>query len=485
MMPHERRVDTRKPLEHLVHLSLPFENSGIVLDVSEGGLGFCALAPVEADGPIHFRFAIDSATSIDGVGELAWKDGTRKNGGLRFTQLSEEDRERIRLWTSQPSSRARASSLLIPVDMPALGSVVIPGEGSSDGLASVGAGNPLVYSSKPPVYRAPFTKLSKLPFKLSAKARATAAVVSQIAQLLDEVRVQVRAWVAQSKTGAYDDPFADLAFKADVMPRSEMDLTALVDVPTAAPAIEAEAVTSGNGERTSVVATGTGLLYNLKPPLYSAPFNKLSMFPQEMNSDGGVSAAVVTQIGELLDGVRGQIGDWAAQSKTGVYDDPFADPTFEAGVARGSGVDLAAIADIPVAGPALQIEPAAGGEADVTPVVATANSVLSDSKRPVYSAPFGKRPMFPLDLDSDAAATDVAEPRHVLTRHPIAAIALTIVVALLVSIAIFSYVSTTRAGQLFFEWGEKMLGGNYSQAMPRKPAPPASSAPNGSNSPQR
>src|ERR1700726_1352409 len=72
MMPQERRISTRKTLDHLVYLSLVFNNGGTVIDVSEGGLGFHSVAPVKANEPIHFRFAIDSAIRIRAVGELAW-----------------------------------------------------------------------------------------------------------------------------------------------------------------------------------------------------------------------------------------------------------------------------------------------------------------------------------------------------------------------------------------------------------------------------
>src|ERR1700692_2576885 len=107
LMAHERRLNIRKPLEHIAYLSLPPNNGGLVLDVSEGGLAFRAIAPVEADGPIHFRFAIDSATRIKAVGELAWKDETGKSGGLRFTELPDEAREQIRLWAGQSQTRAQ------------------------------------------------------------------------------------------------------------------------------------------------------------------------------------------------------------------------------------------------------------------------------------------------------------------------------------------------------------------------------------------
>ncbi len=56
-------------------------------------MGFHAIASIFVDGPIEFRFAIDSNTKITAIGELAWKDATGKSGGLRFTQLSEDARK--------------------------------------------------------------------------------------------------------------------------------------------------------------------------------------------------------------------------------------------------------------------------------------------------------------------------------------------------------------------------------------------------------
>jgi len=105
MHPQERRMTKRKATEFLAYLSLPFDNGGFVTDLSAGGLGFQAVAPVKSGRPIHFRFAMDSSTRISAVGELAWIDKTGKNGGLRFTQLSEEVREQIRIWTGQSKPR--------------------------------------------------------------------------------------------------------------------------------------------------------------------------------------------------------------------------------------------------------------------------------------------------------------------------------------------------------------------------------------------
>jgi hypothetical protein len=104
-MPKERRVHLRKPLQELAYLSLPSNNGGVLTDISEGGLGFHAIGPVEAVGPLHIRFAIDSAERIAAVGELAWSDASGKIGGLRFTLLPDGVREKIRAWAERSELR--------------------------------------------------------------------------------------------------------------------------------------------------------------------------------------------------------------------------------------------------------------------------------------------------------------------------------------------------------------------------------------------
>jgi hypothetical protein len=54
-------------------IGLPTVNGGIVLNVSEGGLGFQALGPIEPGGPIPFWFLTNS-TRVEGTGELVWTD---------------------------------------------------------------------------------------------------------------------------------------------------------------------------------------------------------------------------------------------------------------------------------------------------------------------------------------------------------------------------------------------------------------------------
>lgn len=100
-MQHERRLSERKVLGQLGHIGLP-SNGAIVLNISEGGLGFHAVAPVKPSGPVPFWFSVNS-NRIEGVGELAWIDEAKETGGLRFTQLSAGMHEQIRSWLNESS----------------------------------------------------------------------------------------------------------------------------------------------------------------------------------------------------------------------------------------------------------------------------------------------------------------------------------------------------------------------------------------------
>ena len=100
----ERRRYSRKTLNPLPYINLPFDNGGIVLDVSEQGLRFRATSPVELSGPIPFWFTAHSDL-ISGEAELMWLDETKKIGGLRFTQLPQNACEQIRSWPGDPDLR--------------------------------------------------------------------------------------------------------------------------------------------------------------------------------------------------------------------------------------------------------------------------------------------------------------------------------------------------------------------------------------------
>jgi len=104
MIEQTRRHYTRKTLNPLPYINLPSGNGGLVLDISEQGLGFRAIAPVERSAPIPFSFTSDS-NLIAGIGELVWFDRAKKTGGLRFTQLPYDALEQIRKLPENSSLR--------------------------------------------------------------------------------------------------------------------------------------------------------------------------------------------------------------------------------------------------------------------------------------------------------------------------------------------------------------------------------------------
>ncbi len=89
-------------MERHAYINIEPNNGGIVLNVSDGGLCFHSFDPVQRNGTIRFWFSGQNQR-IEADGTLAWADETQK-GGLRFTALPAEAREKIREWMSQPKT---------------------------------------------------------------------------------------------------------------------------------------------------------------------------------------------------------------------------------------------------------------------------------------------------------------------------------------------------------------------------------------------
>ncbi|MGA8313273.1 MAG: PilZ domain-containing protein, partial [Terriglobales bacterium] len=87
----ERRQTPRTTVEKFVYINIEPSNGGNVLNVSEGGIGFHSIAPVQMDRTITVWFS-EHNRRIKIEGELAWMDEARKTGGLRFTSLPAEAR---------------------------------------------------------------------------------------------------------------------------------------------------------------------------------------------------------------------------------------------------------------------------------------------------------------------------------------------------------------------------------------------------------
>ena len=111
--PADRRQTPRTKLVEIAYIGMGPENGGLVLDVSDGGLSFHAVAPVKPAETIHFLLSLRGHSRIEGAGEVVWANELRTICGLRFTSLSAGAREHLNNWTTQ--SRMPAAARAKPV----------------------------------------------------------------------------------------------------------------------------------------------------------------------------------------------------------------------------------------------------------------------------------------------------------------------------------------------------------------------------------
>jgi PilZ domain len=99
-----RRLQERKQPERMVFCKLGGEKSGSVPNLSEDGLRFESLTPIEEKDLLQLRLSGDLNSAIEATGQLAWIDSAKRTGGLRFLGLSVPAREQIRAWLRETST---------------------------------------------------------------------------------------------------------------------------------------------------------------------------------------------------------------------------------------------------------------------------------------------------------------------------------------------------------------------------------------------
>ena len=105
--------DRRHALRHRVHTpafaSFDGVTGGVILDLSEEGLAMQSSAPLQTNRRIALHLSLSDATQLDTTGYVAWADALGR-AGVRFSDLPEEARERLRQWLTlhdnSPSRKA-------------------------------------------------------------------------------------------------------------------------------------------------------------------------------------------------------------------------------------------------------------------------------------------------------------------------------------------------------------------------------------------
>ncbi|MGB6483417.1 MAG: PilZ domain-containing protein [Candidatus Acidiferrales bacterium] len=98
----ERRTYGRRLLYSPEYLDMGTENGGVVVNLSEGGLGFQAVGRVEPDSQIPLSFSLGPGYRIDVKARVVWVSAQGKLGGAAFGKLSKDSRSLIREWLLKP-----------------------------------------------------------------------------------------------------------------------------------------------------------------------------------------------------------------------------------------------------------------------------------------------------------------------------------------------------------------------------------------------
>jgi TonB family protein len=145
--PHaDRRRYPRLAIRTLAYVDLDGGNGGLILNISEDGLAVQAAQVLVESAFPEMRFRLTgSDTWIQTAGKVIWQGASRKEAGIQFVNLSEENRRLIREWISSQ-----------------LDSSAVPGEPTA-GATAENAGSKAVTTSSLPEFGAMFPSESTLP----------------------------------------------------------------------------------------------------------------------------------------------------------------------------------------------------------------------------------------------------------------------------------------------------------------------------------
>ncbi|MGB7227106.1 MAG: PilZ domain-containing protein, partial [Candidatus Acidiferrales bacterium] len=98
----ERRICKRRILYTPEYLDMGAENGGVVLNLSEGGLAFQAVGPVELGSEIPLSFSLGPGYRVEVKARVVWVAAQGKSAGAAFGRLSKDSHSLIREWLARP-----------------------------------------------------------------------------------------------------------------------------------------------------------------------------------------------------------------------------------------------------------------------------------------------------------------------------------------------------------------------------------------------
>jgi TonB family protein len=127
----ERPARTRTPrrvarhrVAGLMYLDLGSGNGGFPINISEDGMAFQGVRPLEQGQEISVKFKLDGIDeTVTATAKIVWLTETRKGGGLQFIDLPEASRRQINDWIALQERGGR------PIERPAAAILPVEPEG--------------------------------------------------------------------------------------------------------------------------------------------------------------------------------------------------------------------------------------------------------------------------------------------------------------------------------------------------------------------
>jgi hypothetical protein len=95
----DRRAHPRSHAHKLAYVQIGEENGGVALNFSEGGLAIAAAEVLTSGYFPSIRFQLPSSDAlIEASGQVSWMSASKKEAGIRFIDLADGEREKIREW---------------------------------------------------------------------------------------------------------------------------------------------------------------------------------------------------------------------------------------------------------------------------------------------------------------------------------------------------------------------------------------------------
>jgi hypothetical protein len=97
----ERRKENRKRPPSLVYVELASANGGMMRDICEEGFAVRAMMPLRIGDSTPFAFSVDASTRFEGFCRVLWVEEGGRVAGLKFTEISPQLLEQVRMWLSE------------------------------------------------------------------------------------------------------------------------------------------------------------------------------------------------------------------------------------------------------------------------------------------------------------------------------------------------------------------------------------------------